>query len=182
MQLRESYFNSRPCGRGDLAVLTDCTKCLVFQFTPLREGRLPHPYISGSFSLISIHAPAGGATSAHGLMTAADKFQFTPLREGRPIRSGMFFLSGNFNSRPCGRGDARHPALYRQDERISIHAPAGGATERGFTSGSIQTISIHAPAGGATLSLRKKASVIVFQFTPLREGRPRRSMMQLCPS
>ena len=55
---------------------------------------------------ISIHAPAGGATP--------------PVR--RPPG-----LVPNFNSRPCGRGDAcaltQQPAVV-----ISIHAPAGGAT------------------------------------------------------
>ena len=153
-------------------MLTDCTKCLVFQFTPLREGRLPHPYISGSFSLISIHAPAGGATSAHGLMTAADKFQFTPLREGRPIRSGMFFLSGNFNSRPCGRGDRDGVCRGCHHMDISIHAPAGGATpDTQLYTGKMNEFQFTPLREGRQSAALRPAAYRRFQFTPLREGR-----------
>ena len=62
---------------------------------------------------------------------------------------------------------------------ISIHAPAGGATQKLrdiFVAG---TISIHAPAGGATDGLRLHRSAYLFQFTPLREGRPRRCRRML---
>ena len=66
-------------------VLEDCTKAgSVFQFTPLREGRLM----------------AGDVVNVTG------GFQFTPLREGRPDahrRQGKHL--DNFNSRPCVRGD-----------------------------------------------------------------------------
>ena len=34
-----NYFNSRPCERGDLAVSAAKSIVVVFQFTPLREGR-----------------------------------------------------------------------------------------------------------------------------------------------
>ena len=57
---------------------------ILFQFTPLREGR-------------------------HGGNTTNDShniFQFTPLREGRrPQRGWCFQSSAYFNSRPCERGD-----------------------------------------------------------------------------
>ena len=32
-------FNSRPCGRGDERIRHEAAGELVFQFTPLREGR-----------------------------------------------------------------------------------------------------------------------------------------------
>ena len=55
-----------------------------------------------------------------------------------------------FNSRPCGRGDNCSPA---QD--------------------GLQSISIHAPAGGATCRpTSTRCQQCLFQFTPLREGRP----------
>ena len=80
-----NYFNSRPCERGDLAVSAAKSIVVVFQFTPLREGR--HP--------VTANIPAG------------TEFQFTPLREGRPApkrqRNGLV----NFNSRPCERGDGK---------------------------------------------------------------------------
>ena len=57
------YFNSRPCERGDVDVYFFFVPNRLFQFTPLREGRL---------------MPLG-----HGPKSAM-LFQFTPLREGRP--------------------------------------------------------------------------------------------------
>ena len=78
-------FNSRPCGRGDRGQFGALQVVQVFQFTPLREGR--HGDQPGIKAVaISIHAPAGGAT----------------LRSQNGGSSPVYF-----NSRPCGRGDAR---------------------------------------------------------------------------
>ena len=122
------YFNSRPCERGDatwiggfefpvpisihapargatLRVLlpTDRT---IFQFTPLREGRLVGVLGVPGHGGISIHAPARGAT----------------CRSSHPG-----WRPPNFNSRPCERGDLYGiPILPKA--KISIHAPARGAT------------------------------------------------------
>ena len=56
----ETNFNSRPSARGDMT-LAIFLRPSIFQFTPLREGRL-----------IPFPAPA-----------VPTEFQFTPLREGR---------------------------------------------------------------------------------------------------
>ena len=121
-------FNSRPCERGDgslqtlpagLALfqftplregrpttLTYISPRKVFQFTPLREGRPSYAQIARLLHVISIHAPARGATAAH---PSGDAYAFY------------------FNSRPCERGDIREcPIGYAKP--ISIHAPARGAT------------------------------------------------------
>ena len=101
----------------------------IFQFTPLREGRLRADGFNATFN-ISIHAPPRGATdarlagrnrphhfnsrpSARGdvfriTSDARDIFQFTPLREGRPDGYA-----------PC-------EVIFF----ISIHAPPRGATRR----------------------------------------------------
>ena len=55
------YFNSRPSARGDHTEITRRKKSILFQFTPLREGR----------RLDSVAS------------TDENPFQFTPLREGR---------------------------------------------------------------------------------------------------
>ncbi len=77
---------------------------------------------------ISTHAPAGGATgdvdAAGGY---ADRFLLTPLREGRPEPVRRVKSSGDFYSRPCGRGDGAELS-HRRYPHISTHAPAGGAT------------------------------------------------------
>ena len=54
---------------------------------------------------------------------------------------------------------------------ISIHAPAGGATNGQDVVTEKEIISIHAPAGGATSTYQTGARHTSFQFTPLREGR-----------
>ena len=54
----------------------------LFQFTPLREGRLVRKAQAPEYE-ISIHAPPRGATTVIGGITALSAFQFTPLREGR---------------------------------------------------------------------------------------------------
>ena len=55
----------------------------LFQFTPLREGRLNGALTSATVSTISIHAPPRGATKLIGEDPGDTVFQFTPLREGR---------------------------------------------------------------------------------------------------
>ena len=101
------------------------------------------------------------------------EFQFTPLREGRRWGGWQGCCTAH----------------------ISIHAPAGGATQRRGGPCTDQRISIHAPAGGATLPSWPPVAFMCyfnsrpcgrgdghsgpcfylcfqFQFTPLREGRP----------
>ena len=122
---------------------------------------------------ISTHAPAGGATVGNSLIkTFWSKFLLTPLREGRlgePARRNGAY---NFYSRPCGRGDRTAGDKIRIGTRflltplregrlecelkellknkISTHAPAGGATARLQRPSTASRISTHAPAGGAT--------------------------------
>ena len=165
------YFNSRPSARGDgifwknlqkLASISihapprgatirddDGERSPIFQFTPLREGRLslrfsfPHATRVFQFTplregrLFRAANPAPGAT-----------FQFTPLREGRRDCGKAGYVRWNFNSRPSARGDEAAEKKISQDG-ISIHAPPRGAT----------------PVPAALQPVNR------FQFTPLREGR-----------
>ena len=81
---------------------------ILFQFTPLREGRHAGESVAEHVGCISIHAPARGATPWQMHIKFFILFQFTPLREGRHL---SVFPDG-------GRGE------------ISIHAPARGATAK----------------------------------------------------
>ena len=79
-------------------------------------------------SMVSIHAPAKGATGFPVFISGACKFQSTlPRRE-------------------------RHMILLTDDPEIhvSIHAPAKGATLHGVYGKIYIKVSIHAPAKGAT--------------------------------
>ena len=164
------HFNSRPSARGDAWCSATSETVSLFQFTPLREGRLLCFYPSFYFV----------------------KFQFTPLREGRrfivptpsiltnfnsrPSARGDLILSVTanikyyFNSRPSARGDM--PGIFQVERSfISIHAPPRGATPIDQHTSISRYISIHAPPRGATCNRLIDPAVIQFQFTPLREGR-----------
>ena len=56
------YFNSRPCERGDRKRCLRRRSTSRFQFPPLREGRPLHALSAVHVVLISIPAPARGAT------------------------------------------------------------------------------------------------------------------------
>ena len=143
------YFNSRPSARGDDGFAHHCGRS-IFQFTPLREGRLrwfcpslraQHNFNSrpsargdhrsewiGDFADISIHAPPRGATCRSRRRSRPSAFQFTPLREGRPDQHHQPTSTiSHFNSRPSARGDVQIRAGFLRGA-ISIHAPPRGAT------------------------------------------------------
>jgi len=119
-----------------------------FQSTPLHEGRLaasdiqcvftrfnPRPCTRGDAGLhhrvdlrvVSIHAPARGAT------------------ESVLFRSSTM----SFNPRPCTRGDTEATG-GGYAHKVSIHAPARGATQIIPVLDPLVRVSIHAPARGAT--------------------------------
>ena len=93
------------------------------------------------------------------------------------------FVSEDFYSRPCGRGDPvcgkTYPVIV-----ISTHAPAGGATRHDLAGCQVhQKISTHAPAGGATNGAQPfPQSAPLFLLTPLREGRRGRSRRTTSPT
>ena len=119
-------FNSRPCERGFEQATNEALLESVFQFTPLREGlRIVRHigychidfnsrpcergflaiYKNFSQILISIHAPARGASS-HFFQNLI-KFLISihaPARGASPIGLMMKEPRPNFNSRPCERG------------------------------------------------------------------------------
>ena len=100
---------------------------------------------------VSIHAPAWGATSAK-MSEMRDKvmFQSTHPRGVRRLPAGRHESPDRFQSthprgvRPC--------VLFEQTKasRVSIHAPAWGATRRRPRASISVPVSIHAPAWGAT--------------------------------
>ena len=123
-------------------------------------------------------------------------FQFTPLREGLLPEARKKNLKTNFNSRPCERG-FNIIFCYSAFIRISIHAPARGASAQTERLSAEPTISIHAPARGASVPVIQDCRKYFhfnsrpcergfsigatvqktqkFQFTPLREGLQRKT-------
>ena len=149
LRLPPSYFNSRPSARGD---------------------RMEEPM--NYKKQISIHAPPRGATEATSSRTSRRRFQFTPLREGRPDKQRRARAATTFQFTPLREG--RHARILQSGANlvISIHAPPRGATRDAVRPPHARHISIHAPPRGATGSaMRRTDAHVLFQFTPLREGR-----------
>ena len=123
-------------------------------------------------------------------------FQFTPLREGRPSwmhrrRRIMYFNSrpsarGDycvrlchvirvyFNSRPSARGDAICTHLQQFQKYFNSRPSARGDWGNWVRKIKTIDISIHAPPRGATNTYGAISYYVIFQFTPLREGRRRK--------
>ena len=76
-------------------------------------------------------------------------FNSRPSARGDPCSKWFERSADDFNSRPSARGDSTYAALCALGY-ISIHAPPRGATKA---------------------DMRQVLTPIIFQFTPLREGR-----------
>jgi len=121
-------FNPRPCTRGD---------------STSSGAAVP--------SAVSIRAPARGATQGILAHTDVLAFQSAPLHEGRPHRQRRRDRRGCFNPRPCTRGDVPYPIVI-PGAKVSIRAPARGATSIVLLLSGVLGVSIRAPARGATVS------------------------------
>ena len=166
------YFNSRPCERGDQISEAAKTARSIFQFSPLREGRPYSELKLAQSQYISILAPARGATYMEGWkMEKGVYFNSRPCERGDISGRCSFPCAPHFNSRPCERGDGGAvftiPLTWYFNSR-----PCERGDATGVQSCALHTISILAPARGATLSFRIALPAFVFQFSPLREGRP----------
>ena len=120
---------------------------------------------------VSIHAPARGATAFNRFRLVAHSFQSTRPRGARHFdRQGDRRSVWSFNPR-AREGRDRRPARVRRAERVSIHAPARGATIIHVLSSIILTVSIHAPARGATGLNQTDLANALFQSTRPRGAR-----------
>ena len=116
--------------------------------------------------------PRGGRLIASSICSQGIVFQSTPPRGGRPSLAVYSLLIAHFNPRPREGGD-----LFVCDKlafhKISIHAPARGATMEISLLDLFSMISIHAPARGATAGDICVFISTLFQSTPPRGGRRR---------
>ena len=102
--------------------------------------------------MISIHAPARGATKEEIAGEGGTSFQSTPPRgERRDIEVNHLALVGISIHAPA-RGATTFTQSPFLPDQISIHAPARGATSPSCHPPRPNHISIHAPARGATIS------------------------------
>ena len=99
-------------------------------------------------------------------------FNSRPSARGDAATRRRFRRRSNFNSRPSARGD-KEELQKRQREYISIHAPPRGATtlSRRFLL-SEENFNSRPSARGDLTEYNTVTGLELFQFTPLREGRP----------
>ena len=124
----------------------------LFQSTRPRGARHLGFTNLGDGPLVSIHAPAWGATCPQRMLIRHATFQSTRPRGARLETSVTTVRNFLFQStRPRG---ARHGKAMRikLSDIVSIHAPAWGATRSWACSHCSGHVSIHAPAWGATPS------------------------------
>ena len=191
----QSDFNSRPCVRGDVTTFYTNAEGILFQFTPLREGR---PALRASDkrskifqftsqregrrsaccldvlpACISIHAPARGATCCFpACRKKGPYFNSRPCVRGDRPSFGCCPSARDFNSRPCVRGD---PVRHRKKVRCWAHF-----NSRPYVRGDVSW-STSAPSRygfqftplreGRLSAVLPRSRIDRFQFTPLREGR-----------
>ena len=142
-------FNSRPSARGDTKKSCKNVIANISIHAPPRGATTRYWRISSRTNFNSRPSARGDPKCMMYRYANGDAFQFTPLREGRRVGYDVHYTSVNFNSRPSARGDGGHQHAGRHHQAISIHAPPRGAT----------------------IIEQKYTFILIFQFTPLREGR-----------
>ncbi len=125
-----------------------------------------------SQEIVSIHAPAWGATRSRTSQINSSRFQSTPPHGGRltvlngPGRNGKVSIHAPAWGATGGTG------FHLVTNAVSIHAPAWGATSEQYEQVLDFAVSIHAPAWGATIRQRLLSGGPAFQSTPPHGGRP----------
>ena len=188
----ERCFNPRPRAGGD-SCSSSRMGCPDQCFNPRpRGGRPTRAAGDRASAMVSIHAPARGATLAVAdLRLTNEQFQSTPPRGGDHCRRSDAMRSLSFNPRPRG-GRRQRSAQPGQHNTVSIHAPARGATlpacvdrrlrrfqstpPRGGRRWTCQcrlrsaVVSIHAPAGGDHADRRDAIMASCFNPRPRAGG------------
>ena len=166
-------FNSRPSARGDVADGLNRAWGIVFQFTPLREGRRKSPGTAGKSFLFQFTPLREGRQRYEVTDAASGEFQFTPLREGRPRALLVARKLHLFQFTPLREGRHLYTRAVCLCLDISIHAPPRGATAAASTMAGLSSYFNSRPsARGDAHPHSCIRTARIFQFTPLREGRP----------
>ncbi len=156
-------FDPRPCARGDLIFERRNRYVAVVSIHAPARGATSALCRFRKSRIVSIHAPARGATFTRANAAARYRmFRSTPLREGRLHVTVWHRTHMGFDPRPCARGDfdwVRIPIAFarRFDPRPC--------------------------ARGDNADITQSAVPHSFRSTPLREGRQRRAPVhhECCP-
>ena len=144
-------FNPRTREGCDSRPPTTISTVSTFQSTHPRRVRRHQPLLLFELFFVSIHAPAKGATNRCMPPKTLPK-SFNPrTREGCDYSpNGSLSTNESFQSTHPRRVRQQVVEGYHYFRRVSIHAPAKGATLSSFLIIKHGRVSIHAPAKGAT--------------------------------
>ena len=126
-------------------------RCFVWVsiHAPARGATIPSYWFRYA-GAVSIHAPARGATpTQEAFMTETGKFQSTHPHGVRHTAPASTQINSCFNPRTRTGCDLKWEGILKK-LKVSIHAPARGATARKARYRQSYPVSIHAPARGAT--------------------------------
>ena len=123
-----AYFNPRSREGSDTAVCDPLFPFFISIHAPAKGATQAYDY-DYQMPDISIHAPAKGATMRNNNEIKGTLFQSTlPRRERRSMVFPGLLSSGDFNPRSREGSDGVMQGNDKFLPRISIHAPAKGAT------------------------------------------------------
>ena len=146
----------------------------VFQFTPLREGRRR---CSSSCSARAAHfnsrpSARGDPKEGKGMSGFVISIHAPPRGATPQVLGGGCVLCISIHAPPRGATPTTYWASLIQ--LISIHAPPRGATTAVWTSPARPTYFNSRPSARGDGTMGSRLLWSIFQFTPLREGRPTR--------
>ena len=144
----------------------------LFQFTPLREGRRLIWKLLCGFPHFNSRPSARGDVTRSTCFPCFTNFNSRPSARGDCTPRAQTRTRMYFNSRPSARGDLRGFQRRAVNAPISIHAPPRGATQHHQPTSTISHFNSRPSARGDVIRGCVYRGIELFQFTPLREGRP----------
>ena len=162
-------FNPRSREGSDTHVRSNCS--LTLNFNPRsREGSDKNIPCHQTHYLISIHAPAKGATLTF-IISAHLSSDFNPRsREGSDAEGTLEDGAVGISIHAPAKGATQFGIRVACGCDISIHAPAKGATRECWRLQGYTDISIHAPAKGATCTGTSPGLSVLYFNPRSREG------------
>jgi len=121
-------FNPRPRAGGDILFLTPFIIAPSFQSTPPRGGRREKLESDASRVVFQSTPPRGGRPNGSPLASQLYSFNPRPRAGGDDSTAGQSIIIRCFNPRPRAGGDQSKSGKGGNYDRVSIHAPARGAT------------------------------------------------------
>ena len=126
-----------------------------------------------SATIVSIHAPARGATFANGVEITASGVSIHAPARGATLCGRCLLLLGRVSIHAPARGATSVASGFRRHDRVSIHAPARGATlDRSTCSATVEGFNSRARKGRDSSTGRRSSSNRVSIHAPARGATP----------